>query len=307
MAGTTGIVVPVPVGPGSWTEAEYEDLVVAAMPSMTAEAEQTVAAPEPEPEKPAEPKPRRVCSKCGHEDGNSVGKIKLGRIIEVERDGMRLLSIEPTCNVCVGKMPPEEKRKIAKIGYLISVVGVKNAAIRASAAAMAYWKSVVDGTAEPLQVRRDKNGKVLCGVPNCRLCRDTLATRFAIVKTAEGKYEVAGICREQVAALIKAGALRHIHLFDYRGAQMEVERRSKKAGGENTLPLKTEPPAPVVAEPAPASQPSGPKPKLSRAEREARRWERRRRLALDVGNTRFGSGKRHKGGQKGQNGGGKKR
>ncbi|MFA5413402.1 MAG: hypothetical protein WC348_02585 [Patescibacteria group bacterium] len=308
MAETTmGIVVPVSAGLGNLTDEEYEEMVLAAMPSMTTEVAEPVAV---EPEKPVDdpivvteaPKPKRVCSKCGHADGNSVGKIKLALLVQIERDGLKLWGFEPICNPCAeGRMSPEERRHLMKIGALYGIVGVRNAAIRAEAAAVDYWKAVVVGTAEPLQALRDEKGRVVCGVPNCLLHRDDeFVTRYAIVKDKDGKRAVAGICREQYAVLIKAGALRSIQLFDYRGAQMEIERRNKKDADQVVSPPKQpEPKKPAVATEV--------KPQLSRAEREARRWDRRRKLALAVGNTRFGAGKRHKGGQKGSNGGGKKR
>lgn len=320
MAETTmGIVVPVPMG--TLSEDDYVDLVLAAMPSKKTEVVKSTAV---EPEKPADlivvasepepateaPKPKRICSKCGHADGNSVGRIKLGRTVEILRDGLKLWGFEPICNPCAERMSPEERRHLMKIGALYGIVGVRNAAIRAQAAAVAYWTAVKAGSAEPLQARRDEKGRVLCGVPGCKFCHDdsALVARYVVVKNGD-KREVAGFCREQFAVLIKAGALRSIQLFDYRGAMFEINRRNKKDAEVASLPKQPEPPAvtEIVVEPVKPAVAIEVKPQLSRAEREARRWDRRRKLALAVGNTRFGTGKRHKGGQKGQNGGGKKR
>ena len=322
----------VPVSMGTLTDEDYETLIVAAMlPSggtevapmveIAVEPEKPTAVLETALVQPPKVKPKRICKICGHADGNSVGRIRLGRIVEVVRDGMKLLEVEPTCNGCVGRMPSEEKERIRKIGSLISVVGVENTQIRARAAAVAYWKSAVAGKAEPLQIRRDAQGKLLCGVPGCGLCHNgELATRFTVIRTAEGKYEVAGIGQKQFMILLEAGALRHIQLFDYRSAAFEAERRQKKAAGESVPPPKPESPAPVVAEsekPALASQPV-PAKKLTRVEREARRNERRARLAASLLRDKeearkrgvryeFGDeSNRHKGGSK-KNGGKEKR
>jgi hypothetical protein len=291
----------VPVSMGTLTDEDYERLIVAAMlPSGGTEVVPTVEIAV-EPEKPAivaetalvqppKAKPPRVCKICGHADGNSVGRIRLGRIAQIEQDGLKLFHVEPTCNPCVERMSPEERKEIKKIGYLISVAGAENTQIRARAAAVAYWKSVVAGTAEPLQARRDAQGKVLCGVPDCKLCRDGgLATRFTVIRTAEGRYEVAGIGQKQFMILLEGGALRYIQLFDYyRSAAFEAERRQKKAAGESVPPPKQPEPAPIAAtpvveseKPALASQPV-PVKKLSRAEREARRRSRRARLAASL-------------------------
>ncbi len=286
------ILVPVPMG--TLTDEDYEALIAAAMPSFvkTEVAEAVVAEIAAEPEKPVDPivvavepaKPKkRVCSKCGHTDGNSVGKIKLALLVEVVRDRLKLWGFEPICNICAERMPPEERRRLMKIGALYGIVGVRNAAIHAQAAAVDYWKAVVAAKAEPLQARRDESGKVLCGVPGCKLCRNEgLATRFAIVKNAEGKYEVAGICQKQFMILLEAGALRHVNPFDYyRSAAFEAERRQKKAAGESVPPPKKPEPA-VVA--VPVAEPA--KLKLSRAEREARRDARRERLAAEQARDR---------------------
>lgn len=320
----------VPVSAGILSDEDYErllDRLLDAMPSLTEVAKSIAVEPEElvdpivvaskfepvivtEPATEA-PKPKRICSKCGHADGNSVGRIKLGRIVEVERDGLRLFQVEPACNVCVEKMPPEEKAKIRKIGFLISEVGLANRQVYAERDALAYWTEFKAGAAMPLQARRNAEGRIICGVPNCRFCHDdsALVARYVVVKNGD-KREVAGFCREQFAAMIKAGALRSIQLFDYRGAQFEINRRNKKDADEAaSLPKQPEPSAvtEIVVEPEKPAVATEAKPQLTRAEREARRWDRRRKLALAVGNTRFGAGKRHKGGQKGQNGGGKKR
>lgn len=311
MAETTEVLVPISMG--DLTETDYE-ILLDAMPSLT-EVAPTIAV---EPEKPViaaetKPKSKRVCSKCGHHDGNSVGKIKLGQIVKVEQDGMKLLKIEPICNGCAEKLPPEEK--IDKIGRLVSVVGVENREIRILAAAMTYWTAFKAGTAEPLQARRNGNGRVLCGVSGCRFCRDdsAMVARYVIVKNAEGKREIAGICREQFAILIKAEALRSIRLFDFRGAVMEIERRDKKDAAET--PKQHEPPALIVVEAK--SVPA--KPKLSRAEREARRNARRAQLAAEQARDKqammdrgvryvFGDdSNRHKGGKDKSKGGKNKR
>jgi hypothetical protein len=312
MAETMEALVPVPAG--TLTDEDYERLLDA-MPSLTEVALPIKVAAEPE--KPAseivietapvqlpKAKPPRACKICGHVDGNSVGRIRLGRIVKILKDGLQLLQVEPICNGCAEQLSPEERAKIGKIGALISVVGVENRQVYAARDdTLAYWTAWKAGEAEPLEVRRDKYRMVLCGVPNCRLCHDELAVRFTIVKRADGIRELAGICREQLAILAKVG-VQNIRLFAYQSAVAELDRRNREDASKTAPPPKQPEIAVESEKPAVATEV---KPQLSRAEREARRWDRRRKLALAVGNTRFGAGKRHKGGQKGSNGGGKKR
>jgi len=311
-------VVPVPAG--TLTEADYEALIDAMLPSGGTEVAPPVEIAV-EPEKPAivaetalaqspKAKPPRVCKICGHADGNSVGRIKLGRIIQIEKGGLKVFGIEPICTPCVEHLPPEERKKIGKIGYLISVVGLENGKIYAARDARAYWAAWKASEVEPLEVRRDRYGMLLCGVPRCRLCsNDELAVRFTIVKNAEGERQVAGVCRDELAVLTEVG-VQNIRLFSYQSAVAELDRRNRENASKTAPPPKQpEPPevTEIAVEPEKSAVATEVKSQLTRAEREARRWDRRRKLALAVGNTRFGAGKRHKGGQKGGNGGGKKR
>jgi hypothetical protein len=108
MAETTmGIVVPVPAG--TLTDEDYEKLIDA-MPSTTTEVAEPVAV---ESEKPVDgpivvteaPKPKRVCSKCGHADGNSVGRIKRGRIGRKwdNTRGIWVYFMDWLCQSCIDK------------------------------------------------------------------------------------------------------------------------------------------------------------------------------------------------------------
>lgn len=123
-------IVPVPAG--TLTDEDYEELIVAAMPSKEMEVAPTVETAV-EPEKPGEPKKRRVCSKCRHHDGNSVGKIKRGRLTERwdEERKIRIFFVDWFCQPCLDReaeLPELERdpRPIRKGGELIAIASMRN-------------------------------------------------------------------------------------------------------------------------------------------------------------------------------------
>ncbi|MFA5128495.1 MAG: hypothetical protein WC445_00860 [Patescibacteria group bacterium] len=123
-------IVPVPAG--TLTDEDYEEMIVAAMPSPV----ETQVAPTlvvTEPEKPAEPKKRRVCSKCGHHDGNSVGRIRRGRLAEKwdKERGIRVYYVDWFCQPCLDRESELlelecDPRPVGKGGYLIALCGLRN-------------------------------------------------------------------------------------------------------------------------------------------------------------------------------------
>lgn len=178
-----------------------EEVVVEA-----AEAEKSEPAVEAAPvaEEPNLAKPPRVCKICGHPSGNSVGKIKLGRLIEVEEGGLKLLAFEPVCDPCSEAMPDAERKKLRKIGFLYGFVGDQNRETREFAAAKAYWAAVIAGKAERMpEVRKTPEGMLSCGVPECVRCHDKSDHKVEsfVVMAINGKLTLFGICGYQFAAL----------------------------------------------------------------------------------------------------------
>ncbi len=159
------------------------------------------------PETP-KPKPPRVCAICQHPSGNSVGKIKRGRIAEVEHEGMKLLTLEPICEPCGEKLPPEERKRLFKAGYLISLIGEKNREMREFEAAKAYWAAVFAGTAERMpEARKTPEEMLSCGVPGCPRCHDQVGHKVGhfVAMTIGGMPTLLGVCSFQAAALAQCG------------------------------------------------------------------------------------------------------
>jgi hypothetical protein len=176
-----------------------------------AEAEMPEPAVEAVAEAPKPAKPPRVCSKCGHPSGNSVGKIRFGRIVEAKgEDGSkRRYEIAALCDGCAEAekhLPPEERKPVFKIGYLISQIDEMNAQAEAFDAARGYWERVIQGIETP-EVRKTLEGKLACGVPGCWCCKDNLAAveHFVVLKK-DGVPVIVGGCPFQAAALAKCGA-----------------------------------------------------------------------------------------------------
>lgn len=163
-------------------------------------------------------KPPRVCAICGHPSGNSVGKIRKGRLVKIAEDGLELLRAEPICDPCGEKLPPEEQRKLFKMGYLIGLVGERNKATREFAerqareaaefaAAKVYWAEVVSGkVAEYLPEHVENGGKLVCGVPDCTHCHNSAQPVEHFVAMMVGsRPALIGICNFQAAALAQCG------------------------------------------------------------------------------------------------------
>lgn len=127
-------IVPVPAG--TLSEKDYEDLVVAMLsPKETVASGEPVVDVTPSPAAEAAPKakPPRACSKCGHPDGNSVGKIRRGRMAEKwdEERGVRAFFVEWFCQPCLDEeatLPEAERdpRPVGKGGYLIALCALRN-------------------------------------------------------------------------------------------------------------------------------------------------------------------------------------
>jgi hypothetical protein len=196
---------------------EESEVVVEAAEAEKPESSIAVEAPKP--------KPVRKCSKCGHPSGNSVGKIRYGRIIEVVTEGAKKYEIAAFCDGCA-----EGEKPVFKIGYLISQIGDMNAQAQAFELARGYWERVVRGIESP-EVRKTLEGKLACGVPGCWRCKDNLAAveHFVVVKI-EGKPVIVGICPFQAAALAKCGAEQKLFVTKNFGeARRQVETEVAKA------------------------------------------------------------------------------
>jgi hypothetical protein len=180
------------------------------------------------------PKPVRVCSKCGHESGNSVGKIRFGRIVEAKAEGGgKKYEIAALCDSCAEvekQLPPEERKPVFKIGFLISQIGEMNAQAEAFEAARGYWERVVQGIETP-EVRKTPEGKFACGVPGCWRCKDNLAAveHFVVLKV-NGVPTVVGICVGQAAALAKCEADTKLFVTkSYKLAEQKVAEEIARA------------------------------------------------------------------------------
>lgn len=125
MAEATNIV---PVPAGTLTDEDYEEMIVAAMPSPV----ETQVAPTlvvTETEKPAEARKKRICKICRHEDGNSVGRIKRGRVAR-RWDNLRgiwVYYMDWYCQLCLDKeveLPEVERdsRPVLVSGQLYAIV-----------------------------------------------------------------------------------------------------------------------------------------------------------------------------------------
>jgi len=183
-----------------------EVIVVEETVVEAAESKKSESAVETVAEAPKPPKPLRVCKICGHASGNSVGKIRLGKIVEVVAEGARKYEIAPVCDPCAEVMPAEERKALLKMGYLISQIGDMNAQAAAFEAARGYWERVSRGSETP-EVRKTDKGLLACGVPGCWRCEDNLAVveHFVVLKI-NGVPTIIGICVSQAAALAKCEA-----------------------------------------------------------------------------------------------------
>lgn len=143
MAETMEALALVPVPMGILSDKDYEALIVAAMSPLTKGVEVAPTEIAAEPAKPVDPvetkpesvKPRRTCSKCGHPDGNSVGKIRrgyVGRKWDNTR-GIWVYFIDWACQPCLEKevsLPVAERdpREVFVSGRLFSIVITRNKA-----------------------------------------------------------------------------------------------------------------------------------------------------------------------------------
>jgi hypothetical protein len=146
------------------------------------------------------------------------------------------------CQSCLedeGKSPVRRnKRPVLKAKDLFEALARRNAefdqrlaAVEAESeafeAAKAYWRAVAVGVERLPEVRKDRKGNLLCGVPGCK-CREKAnrAEFFAVVKT-NGKFSVVGLCLAQFAALKKSGVGEKIPASKFfNECRREAERRN---------------------------------------------------------------------------------
>jgi hypothetical protein len=156
----------------------------------------------------------RVCADCGRSEGDGVGDIERGR---VGRDDEGKFIPEPLCDSCC-EIQESHGVKIRKWKILLGLVEFLNKQREEDlmkreearkeqkekdfCAAQAYWRTVSNGTAEKMsEVRKDKNGKFLCGVPDCKCRRfgDKPVEHFVVLE--KPAPVIIGVCRWRFAAL----------------------------------------------------------------------------------------------------------
>jgi hypothetical protein len=133
------------------------------------------------------------CALCGRSS-----EIKWGRVGIREN---RKYVVEPICNLC-REIGHEKVKPIKKVKRIVKKLNERTSEKeREFESAKNYWRNIREGIGLTPAVRVDKNGRLLCSVPNCK-CHgygQKPVGYFAVVG-----MQVIGLCRYQYAALKKS-------------------------------------------------------------------------------------------------------
>ncbi len=181
-----------------------------------------------ETSKVASPKLSKSCANCGRMESDGVVIIRRG---SVGRDEEGNFVAESLCNLCC-KIVRDQGRRVYRWRPLLQKINELNERRKKRLAAreaerqkrkakdfervQAYWKAVVEGTAEKLpQIRKNAEGNFLCSVPACKCWEwgDKVVEHFVVLE--KPTPTVVGVCRWQFAALKEAG----VKLFAAKGLE----------------------------------------------------------------------------------------